>query len=67
MEPSLIGWEWVPYGIFFEEDRGMPQWSPALSAGNGRSIHNACTSRRCSRNGAQPYRLGMGGRTGLGA
>ena len=41
MEPSLIGWEWAntnrcPAGS------DMPQWSPALSAGNG---PDHCTQR----------------------
>ena len=42
-----------------------PQWSPALSAGNGCSTQSTSTAPR-GRNGAQPYRLGMGGRGDFG-
>mgnify|MGYP001644140827 CR=1 FL=1 len=35
MEPSLIGWEWVAPPARRPRARISPQWSPALSAGNG--------------------------------
>ena len=60
MEPSLIGWEWRMEDLVLFCTPAVPQWSPALSAGNGcRSWRGCCMSRR-GRNGAQPYRLGMG-------
>ena len=34
MEPSLIGWEWS-CAYAGEWTLYLPQWSPALSAGNG--------------------------------
>ena len=82
MEPSLIGWEWVrvmsprfgmpgpQWSPALSAGNGSsnptrrsglqrwPQWSPALSAGNGTSF-DVCGDHGRSRNGAQPYRLGM--------
>ena len=37
----------------------LPQWSPALSAGNGPGRRAGSAWRASGRNGAQPYRLGM--------
>ena len=34
MEPSLIGWEWLSASASSQASQ-PPQWSPALSAGNG--------------------------------
>ena len=36
MEPSLIGWEWHTTIQESANQPMLPQWSPALSAGNGR-------------------------------
>ena len=38
MEPSLIGWEWAVNGLLSGAVALVPQWSPALSAGNGFDI-----------------------------
>ena len=35
MEPSLIGWEWPASHATTRASIFEPQWSPALSAGNG--------------------------------
>ncbi len=59
MEPSLIGWEWGAFCCRSIASSLGPQWSPALSAGNGSLICTASGSASY-RNGAQPYRLGMG-------
>ena len=60
MEPSLIGWEWGSIHKACTSRRCKPQWSPALSAGNGQLERVAEHSGVYPRNGAQPYRLGMG-------
>ena len=59
MEPSLIGWEWGITSMTTFFDFIVPQWSPALSAGNGGSRSTRRCRARSGRNGAQPYRLGM--------
>ena len=46
------------FGVFALVNTTKPQWSPALSAGNGCGALPAFGSND-RRNGAQPYRLGM--------
>ena len=59
MEPSLIGWEWHPTMVStnFLSRAAM---EPSLIGWEWVHMHLARGSQYVRRNGAQPYRLGMG-------
>ena len=61
MEPSLIGWEWAdPYGD--QDEHRNAAMEPSLIGWEWRETLLNSRAISTSRNGAQPYRLGMAGR-----
>ena len=62
MEPSLIGWEW-PHSPAGSRSTDAAAMEPSLIGWEWQIASDLSSASDSSRNGAQPYRLGMGGRS----